>query len=160
MIKEEFSIRKGRKSDCSAVLDLIHELAAFEKAAEEVDIDIQTLQNDGFGEKPRFELLVAEIAGKIVGMALFYERYSTWKGASLYLEDLIVKEKERGKGIGKALFEAVIQKAKERDSGRMEWQVLDWNQPAINFYDKYGADYESEWLNGSFTKEKLASIKI
>ena len=91
----------------------------------------------------------AEEEAKVIGIAIFYEKYSTWKGRSIYLEDLIVTEKMRGHGLGKALFEAVIMEAKRRGSGRMEWQVLDWNEPAINFYRKYGAAFDEEWVNCS-----------
>lgn len=151
----EFIVRKGEASDCAAVLALIRELAYFEKAPEEVEIDEDTLENDGFGENAIYDLFVAEKAGKIIGMALFYEKYSTWKGRSIYLEDLIVTEKERGIGAGKALFEAVAEEAKKRKSGRMEWQVLDWNQSAIDFYDKAGAELDGEWINCKFRSEDL-----
>lgn len=151
----EFIVRKGEVNDCKAVLSLIQELAVFEKAADEVAIDEEVLREDGFGEHPIYDLFVAEKDGELVGMALFYEKYSTWKGRSLYLEDLVVREKERGKGIGRALFEAVAQEGKKRKSGRMEWQVLDWNQSAIEFYQKVGAELDAEWINCKFRKEDL-----
>ncbi|MEX2379505.1 MAG: GNAT family N-acetyltransferase [Vicingaceae bacterium] len=155
----EFIVRKGEESDCKAVLALIHELALFEKAADEVEIDEEVLKADGFGENSIYDLFVAEKNGKIIGMALFYEKYSTWKGRSIYLEDLIVTEKERGIGAGKALFEAVADEAKKRNSGRMEWQVLDWNQSAIDFYEKAAAELDSEWINCKFRREDLQKRK-
>lgn len=151
----KFTVRPGKESDCAEILSLIKELAVFEKAADEVDIDEEILKHDGFGEHPIYDLFVAEFGDKIVGMALFYEKYSTWKGRSIYLEDLIVTEKLRGKGIGKALFNAVAEEAKKRNSGRMEWQVLDWNQSAIDFYKSAGAELDSEWINCKFRREDL-----
>jgi GNAT superfamily N-acetyltransferase len=151
----EFILRKGKVTDCAAVLTLIRELAHYEKAPNEVEIDQERLKVDGFGENPIFDLFVAEKEEEIIGMALFYEKYSTWKGRSIYLEDLIVTEKERGIGAGKALFEAVAEEAKRRKSGRMEWQVLDWNQSAIDFYEKAGAELDGEWVNCKFRSEDL-----
>ncbi|MAC95378.1 MAG: GNAT family N-acetyltransferase [Flavobacteriales bacterium] len=151
----KFTVRPGKESDCAEILSLIKELAVFEKAADEVDIDEEILKNDGFGENPIYDLFVAEFKDKIVGMALFYEKYSTWKGRSIYLEDLIVTEKLRGNGIGKALFNAVAEEAKKRNSGRMEWQVLDWNQSAIDFYKSAGTELDSEWINCKFRREDL-----
>lgn len=155
-----FVIRNGRIEDCAATLDLIKELALYEKAPQEVAISIEELENDGFGDKPIYELIVAEKRDHIVGIALIYEKYSTWKGRSIYLEDLIVTESERGSGIGKALFEEVIKRAKERNSGRMEWQVLDWNKPAIDFYKSYGAELDGEWFNGRFRREQLQKMDL
>ena len=154
----EFQIRKGRVSDCKAVYELIKELAIYERAGKEVDISEKQLEEDGFGPRAIYNLLVAEQKGKVIGMALYYEKYSTWKGRSIYLEDLIVTAEMRGIGAGKALFEAVMQEAKKRGSGRMEWQVLEWNQPAIDFYASYGANLDSEWINGKFTKEQLQRL--
>ncbi len=154
-----FIVRKGKASDSAAVLALIHELALYEKAPDEVDINEETLKADGFGENPSYDLFVAEIKGDIIGMALFYEKYSTWKGRSIYLEDLIVTEMERGKGAGKALFEAVAKEAKKRNSGRMEWQVLEWNQSAIDFYENAGAELDGEWINCKFRREDLQKLK-
>lgn len=155
-----FKIRQGRVEDCEATLQLIKELAVYEKAPEEVEIDVQTLQEDGFGENPIYNLLVAEKEGRIIGLALYYEKYSTWKGRCTYLEDLIVTHSERGIGAGKALFEGVIKAAKERNSGRMEWQVLDWNAPSIEFYKKYGAELDGEWFNGRFRREQLEKLDV
>jgi GNAT superfamily N-acetyltransferase len=155
-----FKIRKGKRKDCKAVLDLIRELAIYEKAADEVEITAEQLAEDGFGKQAAYEIFVAESEGKIIGTALFYTKYSTWKGKSIYLEDLIVREEFRGVGAGKALFEAVMQVARERQSGRMEWQVLDWNEPAIGFYRKYGAELDGEWINGKFRREQLQKMDL
>jgi GNAT superfamily N-acetyltransferase len=151
----EFVIRKGKREDCPAVLKLIQELAIYERAEKEAELSVEELEQDGFGPHAIYELLVAEQHEQIIGMALFYEKYSTWKGRSIYLEDLIVTEKARGIGAGKALFNAVAQEAKRRNSGRMEWQVLDWNQPAIDFYEKAGAELDGEWINCKFRREDL-----
>jgi len=150
-----FLVRKATKEDVSALLGLIKELALYEKAPQEVTITLEELVADGFGDNPVFGLFVAEQENVIVGIALYYEKYSTWKGRGLFLEDIIVTEKERGNGIGHALFQSVIAVAKERNAARMEWQVLDWNEPAINFYKKYEANLDSEWLNGKLTREQI-----
>jgi GNAT superfamily N-acetyltransferase len=131
------------------MMQLIHELAVFEKAPNEVVANAETLLQSGFQEHPLFVAWVAEKDGLIVGMALCYIRYSTWKGPVLYLEDLIVTESFRGNGIGKALFEKCIAHAKHNNYRRMVWQVLDWNTPAIDFYKGYGAQIEDGWLNAS-----------
>lgn len=151
----EFVIRKGRREDCPAVLKLIQELAIYEKAEKEAELSVDELEQDGFGPHAIYDLLVAEKDEQIIGIALFYEKYSTWKGRSIYLEDLIVTEKARGMGAGKALFNAVAKEAKKRNSGRMEWQVLDWNQSAIEFYKKAGAELDGEWINCKFRREDL-----
>ena len=153
-----FSIRKGTKEDCARTLELIQELAFYEKAPQEVSLTVEELEEDGFGQNPIYELLVAEQEGEIIGVALFYEKYSTWKGRCTYLEDLIVTESKRGIGAGKALFEAVISHSKNKKSGRMEWQVLDWNKPAIDFYKSYGAELDPEWFNGRFRSEQLQKM--
>jgi GNAT superfamily N-acetyltransferase len=150
-----FTVRKGTKDDLPFALSLIKELALYEKAPQEVTVTLEELTADGFGANSIYGLFVAEKENAIVGIALFYEKYSTWKGRSLFLEDIIVTENERGNGIGHALFQAVIRVAKERNSARMEWQVLDWNEPAINFYKKYKANLDSEWLNGKLTREQI-----
>lgn len=156
----DFVIRKGRKADCLSTLELIQELAVYEKAPQELDISLKDLEEDGFGENSIYELFVAEQNDKIIGIAVFYEKYSTWKGRCIYLEDLIVTESKRGIGAGKALFEAVVSFAKEKNSGRMEWQVLDWNTPAIDFYKSYSAELDGTWYNGRFTKEQLQKINL
>ncbi len=144
-----FQIRPSVPADVAAMMQLIHELAVFEKAPNEVVANAETLLQSGFQEHPLFVAWVAEKDGLIVGMALCYIRYSTWKGPVLYLEDLIVTESFRGNGIGKALFEKCIAHAKHNNYRRMVWQVLDWNTPAIDFYKGYGAQIEDGWLNAS-----------
>ncbi|MBI1288245.1 MAG: GNAT family N-acetyltransferase [Flavobacteriales bacterium] len=156
---ESITIRKGRKEDVPAVFKLIKELALYEKAPEQVTLTLDELENDGFGENAIYGLFVAEAENGIVGIALFYEKYSTWTGRCVFLEDIIVTENQRGKGIGHELFEAVVGVAKERNSARMEWQVLDWNEPAINFYRKYNATLDGEWLNGKLTREQIRKFK-
>ncbi|MBQ0147288.1 MAG: GNAT family N-acetyltransferase [Flavobacteriaceae bacterium] len=142
-------IRKAGKEDCPRILELIKELALYEKAPEEVTVSLKEMEECGFGNRPVWGALVAEINQEIVGVALYYDRYSTWKGKRLYLEDLIVTESMRGAGIGKLLLDELIVFAKEEKYHGMVWQVLDWNKPAINFYKKYNADFDSEWVNVS-----------
>jgi len=150
-----YLIREAREGDVASILNLIKELAVFEKAPNEVEIDERILSEDLFGTKKIIECLVAEIDSEAVGIAVFYTKYSTWKGKCIYLEDIVVTEAKRSLGIGKALFKAVMKVAKERDSGRMEWQVLDWNTSAIDFYKSFGAILDGEWINGKFNKQQL-----
>lgn len=149
------NIRIAEEKDCPAILALIHELALYEKAPEEVTVTLEEFFDAGFGEHPVWNAFVAEVDGNIVGFALYYTRYSTWKGCRLYLEDFIVTDKFRGQGIGKLLFETVMQEAKDKNFNGMCWQVLDWNKPALNFYQKYNAYIESGWLNASFSTEQI-----
>jgi GNAT superfamily N-acetyltransferase len=146
-------IRKAVASDCVQMMELIRELALFERAPNEVTVTLEHFIEAGFGVKPVWYALVAvenaDGAEKIVGISLWYMRYSTWKGLRLYLEDLIVTESYRGKGIGKKLFDETVAEAGRLGVSGMMWQVLDWNQTAIDFYRKYGADVSSEWLNCS-----------
>ncbi len=128
-----------------AVLELIKELAAFEKEPDAVDTTVKTLEKEGFGENPLFYCFVAEVNGKIEGMALTYYRFSTWKGRTLHLEDLIVREEKRGTGLGNALYQQVIKFAQEQGLKRVEWVVLDWNQHAIDFYERSGANVLKDW---------------
>lgn len=144
----DFKIRKANKEDLPQVLDLIKELAIYEKAGHEVTITIEQLEKDGFGEHPLYWIILAENESGIVGMSFYYIRYSTWKGRCLYLEDIVVKEAYRGHKIGKQLFEETIKAAKEMGAKLMTWQVLDWNEPAINFYKKFNAELDEEWING------------
>lgn len=141
-------IRKASPEDMPRVLELIHELAIYEKAEKQVTNTLEQLTADGFGDHPKFECAVAEIENEVVGFALWYTSYSTWKGSCLYLEDLLVTEKKRRSGIGKMLFDYVLEIAKKRGAKRFEWQVLEWNEPAISFYKKYNADLDPEWING------------
>jgi len=141
-------IRKAVKEDCKRMMELIHELALYEKAPEAVIVDFDHFVESGFGGQPVWWAIVAEIDGHVEGFALCYTRYSTWKGRRLYLEDLLVTEKLRGKGIGKLLFDRLVEICNEGNYSGMAWQVLDWNEPAINFYKKYnGVSIEAGWLN-------------
>jgi GNAT superfamily N-acetyltransferase len=142
-------IRRAVKEDCERLLELINELAIFEKAPDEVTVTLDHFIESGFGEKPVWYAFVAEEEGVIQGFANYYIRYSTWKGQRLYLEDLIVTEQARGKGMGKLLFERLIEEAKEKKFSGMVWQVLDWNEPAINFYKKYNTKFDAGWVNCS-----------
>jgi GNAT superfamily N-acetyltransferase len=144
-----YHIRNAVKADCPAMMDLIRELAIFEKAPEQVTVSLSHFEESGFGEKPVWWGFVAEIDGIIVAMALYYIRYSTWKGQRMYLEDIVVSEAYRGQGVGAALMEALIAEAKAKQFKGMIWQVLDWNEAAIQFYKKYEAHFDPEWINVS-----------
>ncbi|MBS7256428.1 GNAT family N-acetyltransferase [Flavobacterium branchiicola] len=144
------NIRKGNPEDMKSVFGLIQELAIFEKEPEAVVITEEDLIRDGFGEKPLFNVFVAEIENdenqkEIVGIALYYYRYSTWKGKTIHLEDLIVKEKMRGTGLGSALYSEIMKQGKRDNVRRVEWNVLDWNTPAVKFYENSGAKILEEW---------------
>ena len=141
------NIRKGEKKDLPQVLSLIKELADYEKAPQEVINTVAQMEIDGFGANPIYGLFVAEDGEKIKGISIYYWRYSTWKGKRLYLEDIVVTETERGRGIGKLLFDRTMQHALDENCTGMMWQVLEWNEPAINFYKKYGAKMDEEWTN-------------
>jgi len=154
----EITIRQAEKSDMSAVLGLIQELADYEKAPNEVLVTVADLERDGFGAQPRFHCYVAERGNKIVGIALYYIKYSTWKGPCVFLEDIIVTQSERRNGIGKILFEKIIQVTKEMGARNMSWQVLDWNEPAIKFYEKYNPIVLKEWLNYRLTEEEFKNL--
>ena len=151
-------LRVAEKRDCPRLLELINELARYEKAPEEVTVTLEEFVDAGFGLNKVWRAFVAEIDQHIVGFALYYTRYSTWKGCRLYLEDFIVTEEQRGKGVGKLLFERVMQEARDKNFNGMVWQVLDWNEPAINFYNKYAAQIEEGWLNASFSSAQIKSI--
>jgi GNAT superfamily N-acetyltransferase len=140
-------IRESVREDVTAMFELIKELALYERAPEQVTNTVEQMYVDGFGENPIFGTIVSEVDGNVVGMALYYFRYSTWKGKRLYLEDLIVSEKMRGRGLGEKLLEATIEQARKTNCTGLMWQVLDWNEPAINFYKKFGARFDEEWLN-------------
>jgi len=149
------NLRIAKKEDCPRLMELVLELAIFEKEPEAVTVTLEEFVDAGFGNKPVWKAFVVEEEELIVGFAIYYIRYSTWKGCRLYLEDLIVTESWRGKGIGKLLFDRLVQEAKEMGFNGMTWQVLDWNEPAINFYKKYEAAIEAGWLNGSLSKEQI-----
>lgn len=144
---ENVVLRPAMPRDMEAVHALITELAVYEKEPDAVTNTVEGLVEDGFGNKPKFGCVVAELDGEVVGFALFYTSYSTWKGPCLYLEDFLVTEKHRRKGIGKMLFDRVYELAEQRGVKRFEWQVLDWNEPAINFYKKYKTDFDENWIN-------------
>jgi GNAT superfamily N-acetyltransferase len=149
----KINIRKAVKADCKRMMELINELALYEKAPDEVTVTFDHFEESGFGENPVWWAYVAEVTDEsnstfIAGFALYYIRYSTWKGQRMYLEDIIVTEKMRGNGIGRLLFNKLIEVCKEKKFIGMTWQVLDWNEPAINFYKKFeGVTFDNEWVN-------------
>jgi GNAT superfamily N-acetyltransferase len=149
------NIRTGTKQDLPRVLELIKELAEYERASHEVINTVELMEQDGYGASPIYGLFVAETERVIVGISIYYWRYSTWKGKRLYLEDIVVTEKERGQGIGKLLFERTMQHALDEHCSGMMWQVLEWNEPAINFYKKYGARLDGEWINGTLEADQI-----
>ncbi len=154
----EIKIRNGAKKDLPRVLELIKELAQFEKASDQVSNTVERMEQDGFGANPVYGFFVAEDGEEIVGLSLYYFRYSTWKGKRLYLEDIIVTENRRGKGLGKLLFERTMKYSLEQGCSGMMWQVLNWNKPAIDFYKKYQARLDEEWLNGHLEADQIVSF--
>ena len=140
-----FEIRPAETEDMDQVLELIRELAIFEREPDAVEVSVEDLRRDGFGRAPRFTCFVGEREGRILGMALCYPRYSTWKGLVIHLEDLIVTESARGIGLGSALLTAVIRHARDQGARRVSWEVLDWNDPAIDFYEARGARVLRDW---------------
>ncbi len=155
---QKVKVREGIKSDLPRVLELIKELAVYEKAPHEVINTVEQMEHDGFGPNPIYGFFVAENENGIFGLSLYYWRYSTWKGKRLYLEDIIVTENQRGNGIGKLLFDRTMQHTIDENCSGMMWQVLDWNEPAINFYKKYGAKLDGEWMNGSLERAQILSL--
>jgi GNAT superfamily N-acetyltransferase len=141
------TLRKAEREDCSRLLELVKELAVYERAPREVTVTLEHFEKSGFGTRPVWWAIVAEVDGRVEGFALYYIRFSTWKGQRMYLEDFIVTEKMRGKGLGKLLFDQLIKVAKKKQFHGIQWQVLEWNEPAINFYKKYNADFDPEWIN-------------
>lgn len=153
------TIREAVQSDCSRLLELINELAVYEKAPDEVTVTLREFEDAGFGDKPVWKAFVAEVDGRVEGFGLYYVRYSTWKGCRMYLEDLLVTEAMRGKGLGKLIFDRLIEEALEKKFKGMTWQVLDWNEPAINFYKKYHSDFDAGWINVSLSEQQLKFFK-
>jgi GNAT superfamily N-acetyltransferase len=150
----ELKIRRAVKEDCPRLLELVKELALYEKAPEQVTVTLEHFEESGFGGKPVWWAFVATVPDpgsstgeRIDGFALYYIRYSTWKGQAMYLEDILITESQRGKGIGYILFQQLIEEAKEKGFNRIIWQVLEWNEPAINFYKKVNASFDAEWIN-------------
>ncbi len=147
----EIKIRKAVREDCKRMMELVHQLAIFERAPKEVTVEFDHFVESGFDKNPVWWAFVAEIGGVVQGFALYYIRYSTWKGQRMYLEDFLVNEELRGHGLGTLLFDRLIKEAKEKKFSGIVWQVLDWNSAAINFYNKYeGVEIDSGWLNFSF----------
>jgi GNAT superfamily N-acetyltransferase len=144
---ENIAIRRAVKEDCPRLLELVRELAEYEKAPEQVIVTLEHFSESGFGPDPVWWAFVVTLDDRVEGFALYYIRFSTWKGQRIYLEDLVVTEKMRGKGMGKLLFNRMLQEVEEKKFQGMVWQVLDWNQPAIDFYKKYNATIEDGWLN-------------
>jgi GNAT superfamily N-acetyltransferase len=153
-----FIIRKGTAKDMESALDLITELAVFEKEPDAVEITVDELITDGFSENPKFNIFVAEEENSIIGIALFYERYSTWKGKTIHLEDLMVTESKRKLGAGKALYTAVLKYAYDNNFNRVAWEVIDWNTNAIDFYKSTGATYLNDWSVVQMDRENLAKF--
>lgn len=146
----QITIRPAVEKDCNRIMELVRELAAYEKAPDEVIISDEHFRESGFGPNPVWWAWVAEADGKVEGFALWYIRFSTWKGQRMYLEDIIVTEKLRGMGMGKLLFEKLLSECHERKLNGLVWQVLEWNEPAFNFYRKFpGVTFDYEWVNGS-----------
>ncbi len=148
-------VRRAKREDCKRLLELVQELALFEKAPHEVTVSLEEFEFAGFSEHPVWWAFVVENEQQIVGFALYYIRYSTWKGCRMYLEDIIITEEYRGKGLGKLLFDQLIIEAKERNLKGIVWQVLDWNEDAIEFYKKYNANLDPEWVNGSLSEDQI-----
>jgi len=143
------TIRKATAADCPRMLELVRELALYERAPQEVTVTLEHFIESGFGPQPVWWAFVAEEDGFIQGFALYYIRYSTWKGQRMYLEDIIVTEEARGRGMGKLLMDALVAEAKERKFVGIVWQVLEWNEPAFNFYRKFNASFDPEWVNAA-----------
>ena len=151
-------IRKAVKEDMPQVLELIQELATFEKEPDAVVVTVEDLVRDGFSENPLFQCFIAQIGIEIIGIAFYYYRYSTWKGKTIHLEDLIVKESKRGSGAGFALYSEIIQQGKRDNVRRIEWNVLDWNTPAIEFYEKIGAKVLDDWRVAQMDEKAISNF--
>jgi GNAT superfamily N-acetyltransferase len=153
LVMEAIAIRRAVREDCPRLLELIRELAEYERAPQEVTVREEHFTESGFGPHPVWWAFVATVNGRVEGFALYYIRYSTWKGQRLYLEDLIVTQEMRGKGLGKLLFDRLVVELREKQFSGMVWQVLDWNEPAINFYKKYQSSFDSGWINCSIERD-------
>lgn len=151
-------IRKGCREDSAFVLKMIQQLAKYEKAEDRVKVTLEQLENDGFGDRALYETLILELDNRPVGMALYYNRYSTWMGKSLYLEDLYVIPEARGNGLGLKAMKKLAQIAVETNCYRFEWQVLDWNEPSIKFYESLNTDLDSEWINCRLEGDSLHKL--
>jgi GNAT superfamily N-acetyltransferase len=154
----QITIRPAIQTDVPAMLGLVQELALYEKAPLEVTVTLEEMTAAGFGPGAVWKAFVSIVDGKLVGMSLYFTKYSTWKGKCMYIDDIIVTESMRGAGIGKLLFEETVAEAKRTHMRRLEWQVLEWNTPAINFYNKFSAVLDPEWVNGKLTYEQLQAI--
>lgn len=154
----KFTIRKAEVRDVPRMLELVRELAVFEKEPEAVTVTLEHMRDAGFGPDPVWVGWVAEVEGLIVGIAVCYERYSTWKGRRLYLEDIVVTEEARGKRIGEELFRQCAKYAVEKNYAGMLWQVLDWNTDAIRFYERFGSVLDPQWVNGSLEMDELRKL--
>lgn len=150
----DITIRRAERRDCIRIRELVYELAVYEKAPHEITVSQEHFEDSGFGDNPVWWGFVAEVDGKVEAFALYYIRFSTWKGQRMYLEDILVTEKMRGKKIGEKLFERLIDEAKEKKLNGIVWQVLEWNEPAIHFYKKFNASFDGEWINSSIDFEK------
>lgn len=155
----DVTIRRAERADCKRILELVNELAVYERAPQEVTVTLEHLEESGFGDNPVWWAFVIEEGNVIQGFALYYIRYSTWKGQRMYLEDILITESRRGRGYGKLLFDRLIEEAKEKRFCGITWQVLDWNEPAINFYKKYNASFDPSWVNCSIEFFNEASMK-
>jgi GNAT superfamily N-acetyltransferase len=154
----QITIRPAIQTDVPAMLGLVQELALYEKAPQEVTVTLEEMTAAGFGPSAVWKAFVGIVDGKLVGMSLFFTKYSTWKGKCMYIDDIVVTESMRGAGIGKLLFEETVAEAKRTHMRRLEWQVLEWNTPAINFYNKFSAVLDPEWVNGKLTYEQLQAM--
>ncbi len=155
----EISIRRACAADMPIVLELVRELAEYERAADEVTVTVDQLVDDGF-ERNLFQVLLAEVDGEVGGMAFYYPRYSTWKGRTIHLEDLVVKDTFRRHGLGRRLFEAVLHEAHEFGAKRLEWTVLEWNEPALKFYERFDAEMDREWYLGRLREAQIAGYSF
>jgi GNAT superfamily N-acetyltransferase len=158
MPNQPIAVRAGRKEDLPRVFELVKELAEYERAADQVINTVALMEKDGFGPQPIFGFFVAEEGTRIIGLSLYYWRYSTWKGKRLWLEDIIVTQSERGRGAGKLLFDRTMQHTLDENCSGMMWQVLDWNEPSINFYKRYGSNIGSEWLNCQLEASQIREL--